>query len=340
MRKTIYMAGLILGLFASSCAYDDGPIKNRIDSLDEQIKRLEALALELNEDISDVYDFFLSAENGDMIKSCELLEDGSGYRIVFAEAGEIIIANGKDAYDESWKDGEDGVVPVVGVAKEDDGRVYWTLDGEPLVDEDGNRIYLTANAAAGEDGNVPQLRVKDGMWQVSYNGIRWDDLGQSSITVPQGGMYWFTKVEENADYYTFTLRSSQEVKVAKLQTLNLTISGYEDIEVLQNITTSADYQVRGATQKTKVYAVSNCAVRVSVEPEDGDMSKGKIVFHALAERVDGSVLVYADNGYGSTSMRMITFVGGRPDVTDIEGYDPLEDFDWYKAKQEEGSDEN
>lgn len=322
-------------LLMSSCTqlYDDQPLWDRIDDMNARLEVLEKKATAMNSDILAVRSFFLAAESGDVIRSCQPLEDGTGYRIIFAEAGEIVIYNGQDAEDGDWKDGQDGRTPVIGVTKDSEGRAIWTLDGEPIVDADGNYIYLTLNADSGEDGKVPQLRVVDGKWQVSYNGNQWIEIGDSSAEVPEGGMYWFTDVEQTDEYYIFTLRSSEKVMVSRLQPLCLIVSGYEDMVITAGMTTSVDYTVQGATKKTKVYAVSNCGLKVSVQA-DG-VSKGKIVFDAPTDLVDGSVLVYADNGYGSLSMRMFVFKAGRPDIIDIEGYGALDDFDWGISKEEE-----
>ena len=328
MKKLICMAGAALSMLVSSCdGYDDTAIRDRVDRLNAEVELLEKTALELNDAILQVREFFLAAENGDVIKTLRPLEDGTGYVIEFAQAGEIVIRNGKDVEDEGWQDGEPGKTPVVGVERDEmSGRLCWTVNGEVIVDEEGNPAYLTVTADAGQDGTVPMLRVKDGMWQVSYNGNLWTDLAETSVQVPEGGMYWFTKVEQMPEYYVFTLRSSEEVKVSRLLPLNLTVLGYEDLEIVGGMTASVDYLLAGVTSRTKVYAVSNCSLEVSVQM--GENGAGKIFFKAPTDLVDGSVLVYADNGYGSTSMRMFVFRAGRADVVDIEGYDPLEDFDW------------
>lgn len=315
-----YIAAASVVLAASCSGYDDGPIRNRIEALDEKVAGLEEQAAQLNSDILQVRQFFIAAENGDAIVSCERLEDGTGYRIIFAGAGEIIVHDGKDTEDEGWKDGTAGKAPVVGVATDEDGRPYWTVNGCPLTDAEGKPVYMTMES--GVDGAVPQLRVSEGKWQVSYDGNLWTDLGESAATDP----YWFSKVEETSDAYVFTLSSGDKVNVAKLPALSLVITGYEDLKLTENITSSVDYTVQGATSKTKVYAISNCDLSVTVQAES--VSKGQILFHASTSIMDGTVLVYADNGYGSTSMRMFSFTAGEPDIIDIEGYDRPTDFDW------------
>jgi hypothetical protein len=116
------------------------------------------------------------------------------------------------------------------------------------------------------------------------------------------------------------------VTVARHPALSLVITGYEDLKLTENITSYVDYTVQGATSRTKVYAISNCSISVTVLAES--VAKGQILFYSATNIMDGTVLVYADNGYGSTSMRMFSFTAGEPDIIDIEGYDKPADFDW------------
>ena len=55
-------------------------------------------------------------------------------------------APGQDGLDGT--NGKDGHTPVIGVRQDEDGVYYWTLNGEWLLDEEGNKIRVT-----GEDGN-------------------------------------------------------------------------------------------------------------------------------------------------------------------------------------------
>ncbi|MDE6862271.1 MAG: DUF4988 domain-containing protein, partial [Alistipes sp.] len=45
-------------------------------------------------------------------------------------------------------DGQTGHTPVIGAAKDDDGAYYWTVDGEWLLDGEGNKIRASAADAA------------------------------------------------------------------------------------------------------------------------------------------------------------------------------------------------
>ena len=92
-------------------------------------------------------------------------------------------ADGKDGQD--GQDGKDGTTPIIGVALDPiDNAYYWTLNGDWLLDKDGNRIPLTSrdgqNGADGKDGITPQLKIENGYWYVSTdNGKTWTQLGKA-----------------------------------------------------------------------------------------------------------------------------------------------------------------
>ena len=69
-----------------------------------------------------------------------------------------------------------------------DGVYYWTIDGEWLLDSDGNKIPTTGkdgadgqngeNGQDGADGITPQLKIEEDYWYISYdNGMTWNQLG-------------------------------------------------------------------------------------------------------------------------------------------------------------------
>jgi len=102
-----------------------------------------------------------------------------GYVINFSKSLPVTIYHGKNGTD--GKDGKETTAPVIGVKTDTDGVYYWTLNGEWLLDENGDKIKVTGeDGDAGSDGKVPQLEIKDGCWWVSYDGKDWTNLGMAS----------------------------------------------------------------------------------------------------------------------------------------------------------------
>ena len=176
-------------------------------------EQLQALVDQMNTNISALQAIVTALEENDYITSVvPMTEDDVviGYKISFAKGDPIIIYHGEDGQDgtpgqdgsdgqdgTNGTDGEDGHTPVIGVAQDDDGVYYWTVDGNWLVDENGEKIPTTGNDGAhgeagndgapgqpgtnGADGVTPQLKIEDGLWYVSYDeGITWTEIGQAT----------------------------------------------------------------------------------------------------------------------------------------------------------------
>ena len=165
---------------------------------------LQRLCNETNTNLSALQTIVTALQNNDYITSVDpLTENGKvvGYTIKFAKSNPIVIYNGKDG-----ADGVNGNTPVIGVKKDTDGIYYWTLDGEWLTDEKGNKVKAQGtdgkdgvdgedgndgangedgvdgtNGKDGKDGITPQLKIENGRWMLSLdNGKTWTDIGQAT----------------------------------------------------------------------------------------------------------------------------------------------------------------
>ena len=69
MKKLMIFATAVAMLFAAGCAteYDDTPLWNEIDSINDRIDDLEDLCRELNNDIESVQKLVDSLENNDYV---------------------------------------------------------------------------------------------------------------------------------------------------------------------------------------------------------------------------------------------------------------------------------
>ena len=182
----------------------------------------------MNTNISALQTVVEALENNDYVTSVfPVSENGKtvGYTINFSKSGAVTIYHGKDgsngndgADGASGKDGHDGQTPVIGVRQDTDGRYYWTLNGEWLKDDAGNKIPTTGNdgqdgapgadgengkdgvdgedgkdgadgqpgtpgvnGADGKDGVTPQLKIENNYWYLSYdNGATWTQLGKAT----------------------------------------------------------------------------------------------------------------------------------------------------------------
>ena len=175
-------------------------IENQITTLDARVTRLEELCKEMNTNITALQTIVNVLQSNDYITSVTEVKKGGeviGYTITFGKHNPITIYHGENGTDgRDGKDGKDGTngqdghTPVIGVAQDTDGIYYWTLDGEWLLDDNGNKLRVTGengadgtngtNGTNGTDGITPQLKIENDYWYISYdNGATWTQLGKA-----------------------------------------------------------------------------------------------------------------------------------------------------------------
>lgn len=235
-----------------SCAdpYDDTDIRNDLENLKERVTALEKLCKKMNSNISAMQTILDAVQNNDYVTAVNpITENGVviGYTVNFTKSSPITIYHGKNGSD--GKDGTDGVngkdgyTPIVGVKQDADGIYYWTLDGEWLTDENGNRIKAVGtdgkdgadgkdgndgangedgiDGKPGEDGITPQLKIENGFWHISYdNGISWMEVGKATGedgkdgANGENGDSFFNSVDtSNDDYVIFILSDDTTIKL-------------------------------------------------------------------------------------------------------------------------------
>ena len=198
--KKFYLFILVSIVMLFSACHDK--IWDAIDDLDARVARLEELCKEMNTNISSLKTIVEVIQENDFITDIVPIEKGGeviGYTIMFGKHEPITIYNGEDG-----KDGQNGsaTAPIIGVAKDADGVYYWTLNGEWLLDDEGNKLPVSGKngndgvdgeegkdgqngqdgkpGADGKDGVTPQLKIENGYWYVSYdNGATWTELGKA-----------------------------------------------------------------------------------------------------------------------------------------------------------------
>ena len=226
MRKLLSILPAILLCLMVGCAepYDDTAIREDIEDLQERVTALEEMCREMNSNISAMQAIVNALQNNDYITSVTPVTEGGktiGYTITFAKGSPITIyhgtdgkdgqdgENGKDGQDgQDGADGKDGYTPQIGVKKDTDNIYYWTLDGEWLLDENGNKIKAQGtdgkdgeNGADGNDG----ANGNDGA--TGPQGPQGDkgDQGETGPQGPQGeqGITPMLKIEDDYWYVSY-----------------------------------------------------------------------------------------------------------------------------------------
>ena len=232
--KKLTILFLALGLLICSCAKqsDLKAVSGRVDQLEQKVAYLEELCNNINTNITSIQVLVNALEDKDFIKSIDEIVyagDVVGYTIKFDSGKSVTIYHGEDGEDgkdgqdgtdgQNGQNGQDGHTPVIGVKKGSDGMWYWTVDGEWLVGDDGEKIpAVGADGEDGEDGKdgeagengkdglTPELKIKDGMWYITYDsGESWEQLGPAAGADGKDGDPMFQSVEWDDNEARFTL---------------------------------------------------------------------------------------------------------------------------------------
>ena len=209
--KKLHLLLLSITLCVFSACHND--IWDAIDGLDSRVTKLEELCKEMNTNITSLQTIVSVLQSNDYITGIvEIKKNGEviGYTITFGKHDPITIYHGQDG--KNGADGKDGITPVIGVAQDTDGVYYWTLNGEWLLDDNGNKLPVSgkdgqngtngsngqdgadgkdgqngedgkdgADGQDGKDGITPQLKIEEGYWYISYdNGATWTQLGKAT----------------------------------------------------------------------------------------------------------------------------------------------------------------
>ena len=212
----------------SSCKYDDSELWNEVRDHESRITQLEELCSQMNTNISSLQTIVTALQGNDYVTSITPVVSGNetiGYTINFSKSGPVTIYHGEDGKDgangadgQDGADGKDGHTPVLGVKMTSDGNYYWTIDGEWLLDDEGNKIRANGidgqdgtdgsdgengqdgqDGTNGKDGITPQVKVENGYWYVSYdNAETWTQLGEATTdNTPKLGI----RQDTDGNYY-------------------------------------------------------------------------------------------------------------------------------------------
>lgn len=264
----------------------------------------------MNTNISSYLKTVEALESGDRILSVTPLEDGTGYTIAFSKTGIITIYNGKDGKDgndgndgNDGAPGKDGSTPEIGVKLDVDGTYYWTVNGEYLLDNNGNKIAATAHIS------TPQVKLSaDGKhYEISFdNGTTWMTVGD--VVGSGGGDTIFNSVNDGADEVTFYLTDGTTIVIPKVQLFALNIIN-TSIGMSAGQTIQIAYSVTAADDETVVDGIGNNGYNVVVESTSS--SEGVIIVTAPNPLVDGKAIIMAVNSKGTTSGKILTFEEGK-----------------------------
>lgn len=194
MKKWLYILLLMVPLL-TGC---HKKIWEMLNDHERRISALEEFCNKLNTNINSLQAMVDAINTSDLIKDVQpVSQDGQivGYTITFYNSNPITIYNGKD--------GANGTTPLIGI-KSEDGVYYWTIDGEWILDDDGNKVRA--------DAVTPKMKIEDEYWWVSYdNGASWTQLDKAITS----GDSIFQNVYQDNRYYYFVLANGEVIQIVK-----------------------------------------------------------------------------------------------------------------------------
>lgn len=210
--------------------YDEIAMWNKNESMDARLRDLEELCDRMNTNISSLQVIVDALQKNDYVTAVSpVVEAGDtiGYTLDFSQSGAVTIYHG-----ENGADGSDGNTPSISARRDTDGLYYWTIDGEWMKDEKGDKVPAQGErgpqgepgedgddgnpGAPGKDGVTPKLRIgDDGYWYVSYDkGATWEKLGLATGTPGTSGDSMFESVTVNDDHIVLVLTADgSEIKL-------------------------------------------------------------------------------------------------------------------------------
>ena len=237
MKKlfTYLLVAITMIIAGCSESFDDSKIWDKLDDHESRIAKLEELCQQMNTNISSLQTIVNALQNKDYVTGVTpITTDGEtiGYTISFTKSQPITIYHGEDGKDgqngTDGKDGKDGSTPVIGVKQDSDNIYYWTLNGEWLLDANGNKIKAQGtdgkDGVNGEDGITPKLKIENDYWYVSYdNGQTWTKLGkatgedgkdgQNGADGKDGDSFFQSVDTSNDEYVIFTLADGTPIQL-------------------------------------------------------------------------------------------------------------------------------
>lgn len=277
-------ASVLSVLLAVGCEkYDDSKLTGRLDDLEGRMKKVEQQLADLQTNVTSVTKLVKAFQDETRIEKLLPLDDGSGYKIIFADGkGEIIIKNGEK--------------PAISITLGEDGIYYWTVDGEFMLDN-GNKIPATM---------APEIKVENGCFWFRINGGEWTKVAGSD-----SGVGLIQDIQESEDgesvVFVFSEDGRDNIVIPKVQAFRLNID-IDEAGIMSGTSVSVPYTIISGDTETKVTAFAGFGYTVSVTGNSTSGSIRVVAPETVPAKAD--VLVVAVNGKGLSSSKILTFEQG------------------------------
>ena len=311
-RKTLPLLLAVLALTA--CKYDDSALWEQLDqnkeyiAASERIAALDVWQAKTNTNIQSTRTLLGLSDCITAVTPVTEAGEEVGYTITFLNSPAITIYHGDN--------GTAGATPQIGVTQEEDGKWYWTLNGDLLTDGEGNSIQ-----ANGDSAPVPQLStgasltvsqdsegaaiVADAIYLSVDDGETWTRVSG------EDGKSFFSDVDtSDPTRVTFTLSDGTSFSIARYTGLKLNFDK-SDVYLGYGSTITVDFTAEGSDQFTadNLFIIAPVGWKASADltttrastgfsltvtaPEEAQLTAGTAV-------AEGDILVMLSDGQSET----------------------------------------
>lgn len=305
MKRFLSILSLVLLGFVSQSCYDDSALWESVNDLDSRVKTLETLCKEMNTNLASLQTLVSAMKQGDYIVDvAPLTENGVevGYQITFYDRGTVNIYHGKDGV-------SSGDVPDFGAKQDTDGKYYWTVNGEWILDDNGNK--LPVSTAEGVAGVTPKLKVENGKWYVSYDeGKTWEEAG--SAVSEDANACLFKDVQLTDEALVLTMSDGSVFTLPIGERFRIVFGEFDASTIQYGTDVVIPYTIEGAKGEVSVFVVSDGWMFETELVEETAVS-GKLTIRQedyYDEEISGKVAVFAVAEDGTTVSKVIRLLSG------------------------------
>lgn len=271
MKRFLNVLPLALAAIMAVSCYDDTAVVERLDNL-------EAKVTELTTQVNSVATLVAALESNNYITAVK--EVAGGYEIEFTNGETITIKDGKNGAN----------APEIGAVQDADGIYYWTLDGEWLLDADGNKIP----AGMGQ----PKLKTENGQWYISADGKEWALIGPDVACTIQD-------ITVSDEAVTFMLANGETIVIPFVQALDIIFDAADGSTFGESV--EINYTITGGTEKNRVTVMSST---VAAEVKATDATSGVITAGSVAFGAH-EIVVFVTDGVSKTIFKTLSFAVGK-----------------------------
>lgn len=287
---------LVMPVFLSVFSSCTDMVREDLDKTHAKLQALQELAGAVNRDLTALDLIVKELDDGHTIQPESFQETEDGYEVSFRDGKKVFIPYGKD--------GVDGRTLIPVGVKDDADTLYWQVDGEWLLDKNGERIRAGAT-----DGIPPRFEVRDdGWWYISVDGGKTFEPFRSCEEMDGFGVFKDVK-PLGQDRYMLTMWNGETYEISSQLPFRFSFDGpvRDTVLIAAGETLPIPYKIKVEGEMDRSMTVTSGTDGVYLSSVEAvDDTTGVVTVQAPADYTDGYIVLSAQCGSYS-AVKMITF---------------------------------